>query len=394
MPLLKPSRKCRQKWPQYHEKSHCAVNPHVKLPTAQNEAARFVRFISFVIFVFHPKQTAMKKTILLMLCLFAALLQTANAQKQRIIFETDMGNDIDDALALDVICKYMDDGKIDFLGVSTHKEGANICPFVDAMLTWYGYPKVPIAKSATPVSRPQDGNRYADVVVEQTDDKGKPLYKRSKKEKDFINSTEFYRKTLSRQPDNSVVIVSVGFGTNLAALLNSKPDKYSKLTGRELVAKKVKLLSIMMGNNQNPDHAEYNVACDIKTMQETIDKWPGEIMQNPFEVGEKVVYPSGIFNERLSWTENHPLVKAYNTHNPNPHDQCTWDILSIIYLIQPDMFGTSPRGTITVNDNGTTRFTPSATGKHRYLITTPEQNKALQQLIIDTTARKPKNFKE
>ena len=57
----------------------------------------------------------MKKTILLMLCLFAALLQTANAQKQRIIFETDMGNDIDDALALDVICKYMDDGKIDLL---------------------------------------------------------------------------------------------------------------------------------------------------------------------------------------------------------------------------------------------------------------------------------------
>ena len=133
----------------------------------------------------------MKKAILLMLCLFAALLQTANAQKQRIIFETDMGNDIDDALALDVICKYMDDGKIDLLGVSTHKEGANICPFVDAMLTWYGYPKVPIAKSATPVSRPQDGNRYADVVVEQTDDKGKHLYKRSKKEKDFINSTEF-----------------------------------------------------------------------------------------------------------------------------------------------------------------------------------------------------------
>ena len=70
----------------------------------------------------------MKKTILLMLCLFAALLQTANAQKQRIIFETDMGNDIDDALALDVICKYMDDGKIDLLGVSTHKEAPTSAP--------------------------------------------------------------------------------------------------------------------------------------------------------------------------------------------------------------------------------------------------------------------------
>lgn len=335
----------------------------------------------------------MKKLLLLMLCLFTVA-QYSQAQKLPIIFETDMGNDIDDALALDVICKYMDAGKIKLLGVSTHKEGKNICPFVDAMLTWYGYPRIPIAKSSTPVSRPQDGNRYADVVVEQTDDKGKPLYKRTKKEKDYMNSVDFYRKTLSKQPDNSVIIVSVGFGTNLAALLDSKPDKYSELSGRELVAKKVKLLSIMMGNNENPKYAEYNVACDIKSMQYTIAQWPGEIVQNPFEVGQRIVYPSSILNEKLAWTKNHPLVKAYNTHNPKPHNQCTWDILSVIYLVSPEMFGISGYGTINVDDAGHTLFTPSSNGKHRYLITSSEQNKVLQQHLIDITAKKPKSFKK
>lgn len=124
----------------------------------------------------------MKKALFLLLCVFATL-PAVHSQKLRVIYETDMGNDIDDAIALDVICKYMDEEKIDLLGVSTHKAGDNICPFVDVMLTWYGYPRVPIAKSPAPVARPQDGNGYADAVVKHTGSDGKPVYKRSKKEK-------------------------------------------------------------------------------------------------------------------------------------------------------------------------------------------------------------------
>lgn len=317
-----------------------------------------------------------------------------NNQKTRIIFETDIGNDIDDAIAIDLLCKYMDDDKISLLGVSTHKAGSAICAFVDAMLTWYGHPEVPVARSATPVELPHDGNHYAEAVAEQLNSKGKPLYKRSKKEKDYMNSTEFYRKTLSRQPDSSVIIVSVGFGVNLAALLESSPDRYSGLTGLELVAKKVRLLSIMMGDNRNPASAEYNVACDVKSMQKTIGKWPGEVMQNPFDVGAKVVFPSRVLNERLAWADSHPLVKAFNTHNPNPHDQCLWDALSVVYALYPGMFGASPWGTVRVGDKGNTAFVPSETGRHRCLATTPEQDKALQQLIIETVSRKPRNFRK
>jgi hypothetical protein len=47
---------------------------------------------------------------------------TKTAQVPNIIFETDMGNDVDDALALDMIYKYFDDGKINMLAVCSNKD--------------------------------------------------------------------------------------------------------------------------------------------------------------------------------------------------------------------------------------------------------------------------------
>jgi hypothetical protein len=53
---------------------------------------------------------------------------------------------------------------------------------------------------------------------------------------------------LSNAAGQSVVIASIGLLTNLAALLQSPPDKYSQLNGHALVAKKVKRLAVMGGS--------------------------------------------------------------------------------------------------------------------------------------------------
>src|SRR4030095_12947665 len=63
-----------------------------------------------------------------------------------------------------------------------------------------------------------------------------------KKNDEVLSATETYRKALASQPDRSVTIITVGFLTNLADLLRSSPDEYSKLKGKELVNKKVKQL--------------------------------------------------------------------------------------------------------------------------------------------------------
>ena len=89
----------------------------------------------------------MKKLLLLVLLLGLSYTSTfAQAQKkpQSIIFETDMGNDIDDALALDILFKNMDQGNIKLLGVGVHKNNPYSAEYIDIMRHWYGYKKTPI----------------------------------------------------------------------------------------------------------------------------------------------------------------------------------------------------------------------------------------------------------
>ena len=48
------------------------------------------------------------------------------------------------------------------------------------------------------------------------------------------------RRVLAAQADGSVAIVQVGFSTNMARLLGSKPDVASPLDGKTLVQRKVR----------------------------------------------------------------------------------------------------------------------------------------------------------
>ena len=62
----------------------------------------------------------------------------------KVILETDIGNDVDDALALDMLHKYIDDGTVDVLAIMINKNGEAPAEFTDIMNTWYGHPDIPI----------------------------------------------------------------------------------------------------------------------------------------------------------------------------------------------------------------------------------------------------------
>ena len=179
-----------------------------------------------------------------------------------VIMETDIGNDIDDALAMDMLYKYIDAGKINLLAVNINKEGIYPPEYVDILNTWYGYPDIPIgvvhdgAKCDNP-------NNYTEAVDTMTSD-GKPAFARSLtgKYESLPDAVQLYRKILSRQPDASVTIVSVGFSTNLVRLMDSQPDSLSPLSGMELISKKVRLLVTMAGDFTRPD-AKANAAGDV-----------------------------------------------------------------------------------------------------------------------------------
>ena len=114
------------------------------------------------------------------------------------------------------------------------------------------------------------------------------------------------------------------------------------------MARKVRLLSIMAGDYREKPFVEFNVSKDIPAMRKVFAEWPTDILENPFEIGERVVCPSSVINERLSWGRPHPLLCAFNGLNPNPHNQAAFDVMSVIALVHPEMFSrrattTSPR---------------------------------------------------
>lgn len=133
--------------------------------------------------------------------------ETAADGPMRVIFETDMGNDVDDALALDMLFKYMEQGKIDLIGISSNKRNEGSIEYIDAMTTWYGYPEIPLGKVVNGADC-DDANNYAYHAMQVTDSLGNPAFKQSHATDGFIMpSVEMYRKVLSQQPDTSVTVI-------------------------------------------------------------------------------------------------------------------------------------------------------------------------------------------
>ena len=61
------------------------------------------------------------------------------------------------------------------------------------------------------------------------------------------DAVTLYRTALAKAEDRSVAVSSIGFVTNIAALLVSPADDISPLSGRDLVAQKVKTIVWMGG---------------------------------------------------------------------------------------------------------------------------------------------------
>ncbi|MDO5570664.1 MAG: nucleoside hydrolase [Bacteroidales bacterium] len=301
-----------------------------------------------------------------------------------VIFETDMGNDIDDALALDMLYKYNKSGKIKIIGMMTNREGDSSPEFLDIMNTFYGYKKIPIG-SVKKGAMCEGDSHYTEAVCEMK--KGnKPAFKREIKDiKAVPEAYKLYRRLLSLSKDSSVVIISVGFSTNLARLMESGPDEYSKDSGKDLIAKKVKHLYMMAGEFVHQNYTEYNVVKDIPAAKMVFEQWPGQITTSPFIVGEKILYPGSSIAEMDNENEPHPMIEAYKAYSKMSYDRPTWDLTAVLCAIEPSekYFSLSEKGFITVNEFGTTTFTPDNKGNSQFMSVTDQQAKNTKEKLVE-----------
>ena len=151
---------------------------------------------------------------------------------------------------------------------------------LELLNAYYGRPKLPVGRclKGESVFRHEGGHeKFVRLVADY------PEYIRTKSVRDFEPAVNVYRKALAAAEDRSVTVCSLGFLTNMRDLLVSGPDAYSPLTGRELVAKKVKLWVAMACNY--PNGAEYNSRHDAEASKLALAEWPTPIVFTDFQYG-------------------------------------------------------------------------------------------------------------
>lgn len=314
----------------------------------------------------------------------------------QVIFDTDMGNDIDDALALAMLHALESRGEVRLLAVTVTKDEPYAAPYVDLLNTFYGRPDVPVGVVRGGVTPHPD---YPRVVATMTDAAGVLVYPHDLRSGSAApEATALLRQVLAAQPDSSVVIVQVGFSTNLARLLATPGDRHSPLDGRALVARKVRRLAVMAGffGRGRPggrDFVEYNVERDVASARTLFAEWPGAIDVSGFEVGETILYPAVSIARDFRYAARHPVRDAYLAYTGGrwPYDRPTWDLTSVLQAVRPDRgyFTLSAPGRVVLDARGRTTFHPDRAGRHRYLRASPAQAAQAREAMIQLASQPP-----
>ena len=158
------------------------------------------------------------------------LIRLKNRNPIKIIFDTDMDSDVDDVGALAMLHAMMTNGEVEILAVMVSSTCPGSAACADAVNTYYGRPDIPIGvKKGNGVNR--DGGYVSKVAGKFPQDIGSGV--------NGYDAKVLYRQILAGSPDKSVIIVNVGYFTNLKDLLKTPRDSISDLNGRDLVNAKV-----------------------------------------------------------------------------------------------------------------------------------------------------------
>jgi inosine-uridine nucleoside N-ribohydrolase len=284
-----------------------------------------------------------------------------NKQLPKIILDTDIGPDYDDVGAMAVLHAHADSGYAEPLAVIASNTNQYVAPTIDILNTYFGRPDLPVAAPKGPNAPNEKAVQgWPELLVEKYPHK----IKSSDEAPDAI---ETYRKILASQADTSVTIVTVGFLTNLANLLDSKADDNSPLNGKELVEKKVKRLVSMAG--AFPEGREYNVFIDSVASEKVFNQWPTEIIFSGFEIGKKVITGLQLINNPDIDT---PVKTAYAKAMPHWKSdslgRMSWDQTALLVAIRGhEPYYSLQRGTF-ITKGGNNAWENNPNGKHGYLV--------------------------
>lgn len=271
---------------------------------------------------------------------------------EKIILDTDLGTDCDDAGAIAILINMAKEKRAEILGITHCGSEFSGAVAIKAICDRYDMADIPIGR----LTRYSflEGEKYqrftGEVSREYIAEHGTP---------EVEDSVKLMRRLLAENKD--VTLVTIGMLNNIADLLMSEPDEISPKSGMDLVKSRVKCMYSMGGNFADEEYCEYNIKSDVSSARYVADNFPVPIVYAGFETGCGIKTGGSL----KAVPDNHPVRKIYNAIGGLG---LSWDPITTYCAINQDnkLFRKSTGQKIVFDAHGRTVFEEG--GKDFYLI--------------------------
>ncbi len=257
---------------------------------------------------------------------------------QRLILDTDLDTDCDDAGALAVIHALMDVGECELLGVVCSVPITECVGAARAINAGYGRGEIPVglvevADYHTSANwKPYRATHDSFLPPRTKADPYNVLLaaRRPVDDPPAERAVALYRRLLASAPAASVHICAIGTLTALAQLLDSPPDEYSPLTGMELVRHKVSELTSMAVLFFPGGHEAFNWRMDSSSAACVHENWP-----TPMAISSDghLVLTGARFTQAAP--AGQPVSDAYISYLGGiGRDRASWDLIAALYAVR------------------------------------------------------------
>ena len=300
---------------------------------------------------------------------------------RKVIIDTDIGCDCDDAGALAVAHALEARGNCELLAMTHCTSRVNGCSAIDIINRRFGRDDIPIGKLQA--KGVLEIGEYAAYLKEH-------FPSRYQRPEDCPDAVSVLRRALAGLDEGEdAVLVGIGPMVNLSNLLASPPDVFSPLSGIELLTAKQCSLVVMaccFDIRYYPmieDKAEWNIFQDISAAQRVYQEWPAEIFTVPFETGVDI--QTGVLLKNLPVTD--PVRVSYEQFlKGSSTTRSSWDQCAVGFAINPQskLWTLSESGSIIIRENGESVFKPCEEGKH-YIVGAQSREKAqsaIEELMV------------
>lgn len=299
----------------------------------------------------------------------------------KIIFDTDMGPDYDDVGAITMLHAYADQGKAEILATMASTKYEGVAAVLSVLNTYFNRPDLRIGVPKGQASMLKDFQHWTDTLIAK-------YPHQIMSNADAADAVSLYRRILADQPDNSVTIVTVGFLTNVANLLQSPPDDISSLSGRELVNRKVQKLVSMAG--RFPEGSEFNIREDAASAKYVFENFGKPVVFSGFEIGEKI--KAGLPLVHNAAIRDSPVKDVFRISIPLAKEDSlgrkSWDETAVLVAVQGiEPYYKLQKGAIEIAEDGSNHWNMSG-GNQGYLLEAYPSSQ-VQRVINDLLMHQP-----